>query len=119
MSKFFSLIVQVQLRADLVFGSALLGYLRSFLFTLLGCMPSAKHLDPVFPISLYSSSYTPTVDTLLDKIEEARTMEYLPTGLLLISQPNTPGQSQIPATSRETRAIENIINREYHFCDRH
>jgi hypothetical protein len=56
------------------------------------------------------SSYTPTVDTLLDKFEEARTMEQFPTGLLLVSQPNAPGKSQIPATSRETGAIENIIS---------
>lgn len=43
-------------------------------------------------------------------MKEARTMEHLPTGLLLVSQPDTPGQSRIPATSRETRVVENIIS---------
>lgn len=52
-------------------------------------MESAKHVDPVFPIVV--SSYTPTVNTLLD-------VEQFPPGLL------------IPATSRETRAVENIIS---------
>lgn len=53
------------------------------------------------------SSYTPSVNTLLEKIEKITKAGSSPPKILLISQPETPGQSHIPATIDETRAILN------------
>ncbi|KAF8966427.1 CHAT domain-containing protein [Flammula alnicola] len=55
------------------------------------------------------SSYTPSVSALLDKIKEAPTKDETSSSLLLISQPNTPGQSRIPATRQETHAIQDMM----------
>ena len=50
------------------------------------------------------------VGTLLDKINEACSIDQNPTGLLLISQPNTAGKSRIPGTTHETNAVMNIMS---------
>jgi len=55
------------------------------------------------------SSYTPTITTLLNKIKEASIANQSSTGLLLINQPSTPGQSLIPATKLETHRLKDLI----------
>ncbi|KAF5332604.1 hypothetical protein D9611_005495 [Ephemerocybe angulata] len=51
------------------------------------------------------SSYTPTVAALTDRVRNNRQIDKEVSGLLLTSQPNTPGGSAIPGTTREVRAI--------------
>ena len=56
------------------------------------------------------SSYTPTVSALLAKVKESSDIQLLPPSkLLIISQPNTPGRSPIPCTTKEKDAIWRII----------
>ncbi|KAF8815990.1 hypothetical protein BYT27DRAFT_7128364 [Phlegmacium glaucopus] len=51
------------------------------------------------------SSYTPTVTTLLGRTKEVKPGQQGSKKLLLISQPNTPGQTRIPGTRAEVRAV--------------
>ncbi|KAK0440551.1 CHAT domain-containing protein [Armillaria borealis] len=62
--------------------------------------PGAKLSDYVV------SSYTPTLTALLDKLQKTRTFK----GLLAISQPNTPGLSNLPGTKGELQKIEERAN---------
>lgn len=52
------------------------------------------------------SSYIPTVNTLLEKLKNSAKGNSSDTKMLLISQPNTPGLSKIPATTIETQVIQ-------------
>ncbi|KAK0234516.1 CHAT domain-containing protein [Armillaria nabsnona] len=52
------------------------------------------------------SSYTPTLTALHDKLQKTRTFK----GLLAISQPNTPGLSNLPGTKGELQKIEERAN---------
>jgi len=52
------------------------------------------------------SSYTPTVSSLLEKLKESVNVQQPASSkLLIISQPNTPGRSAIPATTKEMNCI--------------
>jgi len=52
------------------------------------------------------SSYTPTVTSLIQKFKEsANAQQAASSRLLIISQPNTPGRSPIPATTKEMNCI--------------
>ena len=56
------------------------------------------------------SSYTPTVSSLLGKIKESADIRQSSfSKLLIISQPNTPGCSPIPETTKEMNRIWGII----------
>ena len=55
------------------------------------------------------SSYTPTVSALLAKVKASTERPLTPSRLLLISQPNTPGRSPIPCTTKEMDAIWKAI----------
>ncbi|KDR69226.1 hypothetical protein GALMADRAFT_104178 [Galerina marginata CBS 339.88] len=54
------------------------------------------------------SSYTPTVQALGNSLKVPRILNDKKAGLLLISQPATPGLSRIPKTTEEVRAIQNL-----------
>ncbi|KAF8808722.1 hypothetical protein BYT27DRAFT_7188682 [Phlegmacium glaucopus] len=54
------------------------------------------------------SSYTPTVRSLNDKLVASSTSSKC-TSLVLISQPNTPGLSQIPLTQKETHDLKALM----------
>ena len=57
------------------------------------------------------SSYTPTVGSLLEKLREsANVQQPASSKLLIISQPNTPGRSAIPATTKEMNCIWDAID---------
>ncbi|KAK0452949.1 uncharacterized protein EV420DRAFT_1630338 [Desarmillaria tabescens] len=63
--------------------------------------------DPGTKLSDYVvSSYTPTLTALLDKLQKTRAFK----GLLAISQPNTPGLSNLPGTKGELQKIEERAN---------
>ncbi|KAF8163839.1 CHAT domain-containing protein [Crassisporium funariophilum] len=51
------------------------------------------------------SSYTPTVSALLERVNTIRTIDNRARGLLLISQPNSPGLPKIPGTTKEVHAV--------------
>jgi len=56
------------------------------------------------------SSYTPTVSSLLVRVNDSADVQPVPPSkLLIISQPNTPGRSPIPCTTKEIDAIWKII----------
>ena len=55
------------------------------------------------------SSYTPTVQSLNNKFKTSSTFSKSP-GLLLISQPNTPGLLSIPSTQKETHDIKTLMS---------
>jgi len=56
------------------------------------------------------SSYTPTVSSLLQKLNQFEsTLQPESSKLLIISQPNTPGRSPIPATTKEADRIWTTI----------
>ena len=55
------------------------------------------------------SSYTPTVQSLTNKFKTSSTSSKC-TGLILISQPNSPGLSPIPSTQKETHNIKTLID---------
>ncbi|KAF9523017.1 CHAT domain-containing protein [Crepidotus variabilis] len=60
------------------------------------------------------SSYTPTVSILLDKLKKSTTsIDPQEAKILLISQPNTPGLSPIPATTTETQAVFDIMQQNH------
>ncbi|TFK16447.1 hypothetical protein FA15DRAFT_690080 [Coprinopsis marcescibilis] len=52
------------------------------------------------------SSYTPTVTSLTSRVKNARTSLDDTSGLFMVSQPDTPGLSRIPATTQEVRVIQ-------------
>ncbi|KAK0214055.1 CHAT domain-containing protein [Armillaria fumosa] len=54
------------------------------------------------------SSYTLTLTILLEKIDKTRTFK----GLLVISQPNTPGMSNLPGTKEEVDKIKERASTE-------
>lgn len=69
--------------------------------------------SPRWPcVSDFVTSYTPTVNALLDKAKEVATKEERQISLLLISQPATPGMSMIPATRQETFEVESVMTAE-------
>lgn len=51
------------------------------------------------------SSYTPTVSALLEKVKASTIRTSQSSKILLVSQPNTPGQCPIPGTTREIDAV--------------
>lgn len=55
------------------------------------------------------SSYTPTVTSLLNKVQHPTPAKPESTGVLMISQPNTPGMSPIPATTEEVRNVGQLL----------
>ncbi|KIJ46650.1 hypothetical protein M422DRAFT_249807 [Sphaerobolus stellatus SS14] len=55
------------------------------------------------------SSYTPTLTTLLPHLEKQVEPSNNSNGILVISQPNTPGQQSIRGTINEAEAIKNIF----------
>ncbi|TFK17060.1 hypothetical protein FA15DRAFT_557312, partial [Coprinopsis marcescibilis] len=52
------------------------------------------------------SSYTPTVTSLTSRVKNARTSLDDTSGLFMVSQPDTPKLSRIPATMEEVRVIQ-------------
>ncbi|KAF5338199.1 hypothetical protein D9611_014594 [Ephemerocybe angulata] len=54
------------------------------------------------------SSYIPTVSALSHRAQEAKSAHEVVSGLLLISQPNVPGASPIPGTTREVRVVREL-----------
>ena len=55
------------------------------------------------------SSYTPTVSTLLEKVNASDTGRPLISKVLLISQPSTPDLPPIHGTTREANAVSRIV----------
>ncbi|KAH6888869.1 TPR-like protein [Coprinopsis sp. MPI-PUGE-AT-0042] len=51
------------------------------------------------------SSYTPTVIALTDRVKDHRQINKNTSGLFLISQPNVPGTSPIPGTTKEVQSV--------------
>ncbi|TFK23338.1 hypothetical protein FA15DRAFT_594300 [Coprinopsis marcescibilis] len=60
--------------------------------------------DTIFDYAV--SSYTPTVTSLTSRVKNALTSLVDTSGLFLVSQPDTPGLSRIPATMEEVRVIK-------------
>ncbi|KAH9485864.1 Protein wos2 [Psilocybe cubensis] len=60
------------------------------------------------------SSYTPTVRSLIEKFQASKSpsSSRSKAGLLLISQPNTPGLPAIPSTIRETKSLKATMDRQ-------
>ncbi|KAJ3530438.1 hypothetical protein NMY22_g8567 [Coprinellus aureogranulatus] len=54
------------------------------------------------------SSYTPTVASLVDRVKNQRFIERSKSGLLLTSQPEAPGFSDIPGTTKEVGRIHSL-----------
>ncbi|KDR84600.1 hypothetical protein GALMADRAFT_133860 [Galerina marginata CBS 339.88] len=54
------------------------------------------------------SSYIPTVRALIEQVKAPK-IDVTQKGLFMISQPNTPGMTPIPATVQEVRAIEKVL----------
>ncbi|KAH9485860.1 Protein wos2 [Psilocybe cubensis] len=59
------------------------------------------------------SSYTPTVRSLIEKFQASKSPSpsRSKSGLLLISQPNTPGLPAIPSTIRETKSLKAMMDK--------
>ncbi|KAF6750585.1 CHAT domain-containing protein [Ephemerocybe angulata] len=53
------------------------------------------------------SSYTPTVTAITDRVKSRHSFDGKESGLFLTSQPNAPGASPIPGTTKEVQAIFN------------
>ncbi|KAF6742668.1 CHAT domain-containing protein [Ephemerocybe angulata] len=51
------------------------------------------------------SSYTPTVTAITDRVKNCQSFDAKASGLFLTSQPNAPGASPIPGTTKEVQAI--------------
>ena len=51
------------------------------------------------------SSYTPTLSALLDRVNDSRNIEEEYKGLLLVSQPKTPGLPRLPGTTKEVQLV--------------
>ncbi|KAL0066445.1 hypothetical protein AAF712_006487 [Marasmius tenuissimus] len=59
-----------------------------------------------------ASSYTPTLSILAHALEARSHAPSLPfTGILAVSQPNTPGQNSIPQTVKEVRTLKEIAEK--------
>ncbi|KAJ3505303.1 hypothetical protein NLJ89_g7491 [Agrocybe chaxingu] len=56
------------------------------------------------------SSYTPSISSLLDKLNETPTDRRRHDNLLLVSQPETPGHSRLPGAKKETEALETMMS---------
>ncbi|KAF5340587.1 hypothetical protein D9611_007403 [Ephemerocybe angulata] len=52
-----------------------------------------------------TSSYTPLVSVLTDRVKNSRSVDKAVSGLFLASQPNAPEASSIPGTTKEVEAI--------------
>ena len=59
-----------------------------------------------------TSSYTPTIASLLIDSVDHSELPFTVPRTLLISQPDTPGQKYLPGTTRETESIQKIIPAE-------
>ncbi|KAF6741708.1 CHAT domain-containing protein [Ephemerocybe angulata] len=57
-------------------------------------------------------SYTPTIAALTDRVRNARPIEKATSGLFMTCQPNAPGASHIPGTTKEVQFIENLVTKE-------
>ncbi|TFK23356.1 hypothetical protein FA15DRAFT_467127 [Coprinopsis marcescibilis] len=66
-----------------------------------------KDSDTIFNYAV--SSYTPTVTSLTNRVKNTRTSLDDSSGLLMVSQPHTPGLSPIPATMEEVRIIQSQL----------
>ncbi|KAF6745765.1 CHAT domain-containing protein [Ephemerocybe angulata] len=51
------------------------------------------------------SSYTPTVSAITDRVKNDSSIDTKASGLFLTSQPNAPGASSIPGTTKEVQSI--------------
>ncbi|TFK23358.1 hypothetical protein FA15DRAFT_705524 [Coprinopsis marcescibilis] len=60
--------------------------------------------DTIFDYAV--SSYTPTVTPLTSRVTNVRTSLDDTSGLFMVSQPDTPGLSCIPATTEEVRVLQ-------------
>ncbi|KAF8951900.1 CHAT domain-containing protein [Flammula alnicola] len=62
------------------------------------------------------SSYTPTVGALLERTKKSQNIkaDQNLSGLVMVSQPNTPLLPSIPGTTREIRAIEQVLKGTKH-----
>ncbi|KIM41369.1 hypothetical protein M413DRAFT_10973 [Hebeloma cylindrosporum] len=58
------------------------------------------------------SSYTPTLSALLDRVNNLRNIKEEQKGLLLVSQPKTPGLSRLPGTIKEARLVSEQLQLE-------
>ncbi|PPQ97852.1 hypothetical protein CVT26_013021 [Gymnopilus dilepis] len=56
-----------------------------------------------------TSSYIPSLTVLKERLRGPRDGNPSKMGLLMISQPDTPGQRPIPGTTQEVRAIEDLL----------
>lgn len=70
------------------------------------------------------SSYIPNVNILLKQIRSSRTSTTRPptansSGVFVVSQPNTPGHTPLPGTTREVQAVKGVLDqngaRNVHF----
>ena len=58
------------------------------------------------------SSYTPTLSALLDRVNNSRSIKEEYKGILLVSQPKTPGLSSIPGTTKETQLVSEQLKED-------
>ncbi|KAH6904689.1 TPR-like protein [Coprinopsis sp. MPI-PUGE-AT-0042] len=64
---------------------------------------AGTHSDRV--LDYVVSSYIPTVTALIDRVKDCYKINKDTSGLFLTSQPNTPGTSPIPGTTKEVQSI--------------
>ncbi|KAF5311216.1 hypothetical protein D9611_013045 [Ephemerocybe angulata] len=55
------------------------------------------------------SSYTPTVTALTDRVKNGQPNDAKASGIFVTSQPNAPGVSSIPGTTKEARIIYDVL----------
>ncbi|KAF8870436.1 CHAT domain-containing protein, partial [Gymnopilus junonius] len=65
---------------------------------------------------LVISSYTPTITTLTGRAKDAHPLDEKTSGILMVSQPRTPGLSPIPGTTEEVQGLEELLK---HYDHRH
>jgi CHAT domain-containing protein len=58
------------------------------------------------------SSYTPTLSALLDRVNNPRNIKEEYKGILLVSQPKTPGLSPLPGTTKETQLVSEQLKED-------
>lgn len=62
------------------------------------------------------SSYIPNISILASRSRTKLTFKPENPGVFMISQPNTPGQSKLPGTTREIKAIRSVLEGERVNC---
>ena len=58
------------------------------------------------------SSYTPTISALLDRVNNSRKIKEEYKGILLVSQPKTPGLSRLPGTTKEAQLVSKQLKKD-------